>query len=105
LWDGIAGLVVTLAYAAHALADQLGHMGSNLLAPFTRGRMPGLKWTRSMSPFTNFLAVWVSLAIVFWNLAAHADCPVGLDPLRYALVVGAIPVGLFAWIQRRSEQA
>lgn len=62
------GWVMGLGYALHILEDQLGWMGSNLFWPFTRHRVPGLRWMRSVDPWPNFAAVWLSLVLILWNL-------------------------------------
>lgn len=104
LWDAVAGLVVFAAYAAHILADQLGFLGSNLFAPFTRRRSAGLKLMHAVSPLPNFLAVWLSVLLVMWNLAAATTGGIaGWNPLRYLLLAGVLPAGLFWFLQRRAE--
>ena len=94
----------TAACAAHILADQLGYMGSNLFAPFTKRRTGGLRLTRAMWPFPNFLCVWISCVVVFWNL--HHAMPGNFDPLNpmcvLALWIG-IPCLVFLYLQRRAN--
>jgi membrane-bound metal-dependent hydrolase YbcI (DUF457 family) len=69
-WDtGLwAGVVAGLGFAGHVLEDQLGYMGSNLLWPLTKKRSPGLKLVHSGDAIPNFLTVWVSVALILFNL-------------------------------------
>jgi len=88
--------VVSGAYAIHILEDQLGFMGSNLLAPFTKRRMKGLHWMRSGDTLPNFGTVWFCCLLIFWN--AYRAMP---DPLfhfgffRLMLYGGVFPLGIF----------
>jgi membrane-bound metal-dependent hydrolase YbcI (DUF457 family) len=104
VWNAAAGMVIFAAYVAHIFADQLGYMGSNLFAPFTKRRTGGLRLTRAMWPFPNFLCVWISCVVVFWNL--HHSMPGNFDPLNpirvLALWIG-IPSLVFAYLQRRAN--
>jgi hypothetical protein len=79
LLGATAGLVAGGALLAHVLADQLGHMGSSLLYPWSRRRIEGLKWAHSGDAFSNIAAVWLSCLLVFWNL--YRATP-GLEPLH-----------------------
>lgn len=97
----LAGCVAAAAYAAHIAGDQLGFLGSNLWAPFSRQRSRGLKLTHSGAPLPNFLTVWLSVLLIFWNLAHDTTAGVaGLNPLRYLLVAAGLPIGLFAMLNR-----
>jgi len=69
------GGLVGLGYALHILEDQLGWMGSNLFWPFTRHRMRGLRWMRSVDPWPNFAVVWLSLVLILWNLDRFSASP------------------------------
>lgn len=66
------GAVVGFAFAAHALEDQLGHMGCNLFWPLTRRRQPGLGLLHATDPAPNFLTVWTALVVILINLARFA---------------------------------
>ncbi|MCX7855685.1 MAG: metal-dependent hydrolase [Anaerolineae bacterium] len=90
LW---AGLVTTLGFAGHILEDQLGFMGSNLLAPFTRGRMPGLRLLRSGDAIPNFLTVWLALTLILFNLDRFSASP-RLDPLYYLPLAVGLPLAV-----------
>lgn len=106
LWDGIAGMIVFAAYAAHILADQLGHLGSNLFAPFTKRRTGGMRLTHAMWPFPNFISVWASCVLIFWNLFRQS--PAGgelLNPIRVLMVWILIPTLVFVFLQHKSKAA
>ncbi len=91
------GWVMGLGYALHILEDQLGWMGSNLFWPFTRRRIPGLRWMRSVDPWPNFAVVWLSLVLILWNLDRFSASP--LLPAWFPLL--ALPVPWFLWLARR----
>lgn len=74
-----AGAIAGLAYAVHIAEDQLGFLGSNLFFPFTRRRIPGLKWIHSGEAVPNFLAVWTMLTIILFNLDRFSARPL-IDP-------------------------
>lgn len=97
----LAGLVILLGVGTHILADQLGFMGSNLFWPFTRRRMPGAMHIRSTAALPNFLAVWGSCLLVFWNLSTHTpgvDLPI--PALRLLLPGLGIPIAVAAILRR-----
>jgi len=101
-WLGpAAGLIGGGAYALHALADQCGHMGSNLFFPFTRRRSPGLQWVRSGSTLANLGVVWIACLVIYWNLAraGQADRAPGLPGLL--VLFGFLPLAAAAWCRRR----
>jgi membrane-bound metal-dependent hydrolase YbcI (DUF457 family) len=106
-----AGLVVAAGMAAHILEDQLGYLGSNLFWPITRERSNGLKLIHSGDAIPNFLAVWIALQLIFFNLDRFSAAPqnraVMLEPVSFfALAVGAPLIALLAiyvWQKRRSH--
>jgi membrane-bound metal-dependent hydrolase YbcI (DUF457 family) len=106
-----AGLVVAAGMAAHILEDQLGYLGSNLFWPITRERSNGLKLIHSGDAIPNFLAVWIALQLIFFNLDRFSAAPqnraVMLEPVSFfALAVGAPLIALLAiytWQKRRSR--
>ncbi len=102
LW---AGLVAGLGVAGHVLEDQLGLMGSNLFYPFTRERIPGLALLRSGDAIPNFLTVWLSVAMILFNLDRFSASP-RLDPGVFLLLAVALPLvvlgGLYG-LQRQRE--
>jgi membrane-bound metal-dependent hydrolase YbcI (DUF457 family) len=96
----VYGLVMALAALAHILEDQMGYMGSNLLFPFTRGRMMGWKLFRSGDAIPNFLTVWISLTLILLNLDRFSAAPL-IPVVPYLLLVIILPclllLGLWAW--------
>lgn len=101
LRDGVAGAVAGGAWAAHALADQLGFLGSCLLYPLSKRRWQGLKWAHSGATLPNLAAVWLSCAVIFWNLYAASGVPIrGMNPLGYAFYAVGLPVALMLVVRR-----
>jgi membrane-bound metal-dependent hydrolase YbcI (DUF457 family) len=108
LWFGPGyGLVMTLAVLAHIVADQMGYMGSNLLFPLTRQRIPGWKWFHSGEAIPNFLTVWVSLAVILLNLDRISAEPL-ISPWPYLLMALVLPclslIGWWAWAKRPARR-
>ncbi len=104
LW---AGLVAGLGFAGHILEDQLGFMGSNLLYPFTRERVIGLRLLRSGDGIPNFLTVWTAVALMIFNLDRFSAAP-RLDPPLFLLLAVAFPLlvlGGIYWLQQRRRAA
>jgi hypothetical protein len=86
-------------------------MGSNLLFPLTRRRRMGLKLLRSGDAVPNFLAVWLSLAVILLNLDRFSEAPV-IPVVPYLLTVVFAPCLLFVglglwgrWQARRQASA
>lgn len=106
-----AGLVVAVGMAAHIVEDQLGFLGSNLFWPITKERSSGLKLIHSGDAIPNFLAVWLALQVIFFNLdrfsAATQNRAVMLEPISFfALAVGGPLIGLsavYVWQKRRAR--
>jgi len=97
LWGWQAGVVIPLAFAAHVLEDQLGHMGSNLFWPITRKRFGGMKKMHATDPLPNFATCWTCLLLTFWNLYYYMPEPVWSFGFFHLLLYGAVlPLGLFA---------
>lgn len=97
-----AGLVAGLGFAGHVLEDQLGYMGSNLLWPFTKKRVPGLKMIHSGDAIPNFLTVWISVAAILFNLDRFSAEP-RLDPwwfLGLAVALPAVVLGAVYFAQK-----
>jgi len=61
-------VTIAACYGVHVVEDQLGHMGSNLFYPITKLRTPGLHWMHSGDGLPNFLTVWISCLLIFWNV-------------------------------------
>ncbi len=91
-----------VGWLTHVLEDQLGHMGSNLFFPFTRERTRGMKLMRSGDAIPNFFFVWLSVALIFFNLNRFAEEP-PIDPsfvsgfLPYIALSFVLPFGLM-WL-------
>lgn len=64
-----AGVISCGAYSIHILEDQLGFMGSNLFFPFSSRRTAGMRYIHSGNSAANFLTVWLSCLLIFWNLS------------------------------------
>jgi membrane-bound metal-dependent hydrolase YbcI (DUF457 family) len=93
-WRALA--VTVLGFAGHLLEDQLGFMGSNLFAPFTRKRSKGLHIMRSGDAFPNFLTVWMCMTLIFWNLyRAMPDPAFEFNFMQLILYSCIIPIGIF----------
>lgn len=56
-----------IGYCLHIFEDQLGFMGSVLLPPITKKRIPGLMLGESGSALMNFSTAWLMLALMGWN--------------------------------------
>jgi membrane-bound metal-dependent hydrolase YbcI (DUF457 family) len=97
-----AGLVTGLGFAGHVLEDQLGYMGSNLLWPFTKRRVSGLKMLHSGDAIPNFLTVWTAVAVILFNLDRFSPQP-RLDPwwfLGLAAVLPVVVLGTVYFVQK-----
>lgn len=102
----LAGVVACLAAAAHVLLDQFGHMGSNVFAPFRKGRCAGLGIVHSADAFPNFATVWLACMLIFWNLARTTGGEDGFISLPKLLFYGAlIPLALFRLALGRERDA
>ena len=86
----LAGAVAALGYAVHIVEDQLGAMGSNLLWPLARVRVPGLGLFHSGDATPNFITVWTACALTLFNLDRFSDTP-RLPPIPYLLGAIALP--------------
>lgn len=84
------GLVYLLGAGSHILEDQLGHMGSSLFFPLVRSRIGGLQLLHSGDTLPNALAVWLGLALIFFNLDRFSPSPV-LVPWRYLALAVVAP--------------
>ena len=105
-WDAVAGMIVFAAYGAHILADQLGHLGSNLFAPFTKRRTGGLRLTHAMWPFPNFISVWLSCVVIFWNLYRQSPAATEiLNPIHVVMTWLMIPTLVFTYLQHKAKAA
>lgn len=97
-WQG--AVVVGGAYVLHILQDQLGYMGSSLLAPFSRRRFSGAGWMHSGDGWPNGLTVWLMLHLILWNCARSSEVEYGLG---LALIAALVPLCV-VWIWRVSRR-
>jgi hypothetical protein len=108
LLEPAAGLAAAAGFTVHILEDQLGYMGSNLFAPFSRRRTDGLKLLHSGDPIPNLVTVWVSLALLLLNLDRAQPAPL-LAQGPYLGFGAALPAvalcGLYAWRRWRAHAA
>ena len=107
-WTWQAGVVIFGAYVVHIIEDQMGHMGSNLLFPFTKKRAPGLKIMRSGDAFPNFGCVWLCCLLIFSNLyAAIPELLYRFSFIRLILYAMVIPFAIFGvvrWFLVRADK-
>ncbi len=90
--------VFFVGFSSHILADQFGHMGSNLFWPFTKKRVEGFKITESADPYANFGLFWTSLVILFWRMNMSIEPrPIEL-PWTYTLMGIEISLFLVAYL-------
>ena len=89
----LAGLAYALGSLTHILEDQLGHMGTNLLYPFTRRRTAGLGLFHSGDPLPNLFAVWLSAVLLLMNVDRFSPVPL-FEPWRWLLAGLVIPWSL-----------
>ncbi len=87
-----AALIGWCAHASHAMLDQLGYMGSNLLWPLSQKRFPGLKLQHAASAFWNLAAVWTAVALIFMNLHSHTPALSSLPPVGYLVTTIILPL-------------
>jgi hypothetical protein len=106
VWGVTAGTVAALAWAAHVLEDQLGHMGSALWFPFATRRSRGAGLMHAVEPLPNLAVVWAACVVMFWNLwrqGAYAVSAPGLVPW---LLAASVPLVAAVVLRRfRARQA
>jgi membrane-bound metal-dependent hydrolase YbcI (DUF457 family) len=86
----LLGWAAGLGYAVHVLEDQLGYLGSNLFWPLTRTRSEGLRLLHSGDAIPNFITVWLSLALLLFQLDRAQPVPL-LAELPYLLFAVVLP--------------
>ena len=96
----LAGIVIFAAWSAHALGDQLGFMGSNLLFPFTRQRLPGWQRIHSDNSSANAVFTWCALVLIFWNLYRVAPLTRHFNILQVALFGAVLPITAIRVLRR-----
>lgn len=98
IWGWQAGLIIALAFGAHVMEDQLGHLGSALFWPLKKERYKGIGRMHATDALPNFLTVWLCALLIFWNAYRVAPDPVYYLNLVQLLLYGAIlPLGVF-WL-------
>ena len=109
-WAAAWQCFVTIAacYGVHVVEDQLGHMGSNIFYPLTKLRTPGLHWMHSGDGLPNFLAVWISCLLIFWNLYRSQPAMTYhfgfLHLMMVALVLPGLAFGALRWLLNRGRR-
>ncbi len=108
-WSAAWQCFVTIAacYGVHVVEDQLGHMGSNIFYPLTKLRTPGLQWMHSGDGMPNFLAVWISCLLIFWNLYRGQPAMTYHFSFVHLMMVGLVIPGLvfgaLRWLLNRGQ--
>ncbi|QHI67925.1 metal-dependent hydrolase [Tichowtungia aerotolerans] len=96
IWTWKAGVVIAGAYMVHVIEDQMGHMGSNILFPFTKKRLPGFKMMHSGDAFPNFVGVWFCCLLIFWNIYMAVENPLyHFGFIRLMMYAMVIPFAVF----------
>lgn len=109
-WTAAWQCFVTIAacYGVHVVEDQLGHMGSNIFYPLTKLRTPGLHWMHSGDGLPNFLAVWISCLLIFWNLYRGQPAMTYHFSFVHLMMVGLLVPGLvfgaIRWVLTRGQK-
>ncbi|MEM4717744.1 MAG: metal-dependent hydrolase [Desulfurococcaceae archaeon] len=95
-------LASMLGYWMHVIEDQLGFMGSELLPPLTKRRIPGLMLGPRMYGAMNFAAAWFMIAVIVWNINRYLPVitpglksPIPLAEPIPLLIVGSPSIALF----------
>jgi hypothetical protein len=98
------GMLLGIGAGSHIVADQLGHMGSNLWWPVTRQRTRGSGLFHSGDVLPNLLTVALGVLVVARNLDRGSAHPVlrllaGLGAV--VALMWAILAGICRWQRRR----
>jgi membrane-bound metal-dependent hydrolase YbcI (DUF457 family) len=105
-WTWQASVVIFFAYVIHVIEDQMGHMGSNLLFPFTKKRTPGLKIMHSGDAFPNFAGVWLCCLLIFWNVYKAIPNPLyHFSFMRFMMTAMIVPFAIFGAVRRLLTRA
>ncbi len=95
-----AGIVAALGYTVHVLEDQLGYMGSALLAPVFRARSSGVGLLHSGDAIPNVVTVWLSLSLLLLNMDRVRTMPlISVGP--YLAFVVVFPCAILAAVYAR----
>jgi membrane-bound metal-dependent hydrolase YbcI (DUF457 family) len=97
-WQGL--ITIAACYGVHVVEDQLGHMGSNIFYPITKMRTPGLHWMHSGDGLPNFLTVWGSCLLIFWNLYRGQPNMTYEFGFLHLMMVGLVVPGFVFWLVR-----
>ena len=109
-WAAAWQCFVTIAacYGVHVVEDQLGHMGSNIFYPLTKLRTPGLHWMHSGDGLPNFLTVWISCLLIFWNLYRGQPAMTYhfgfVHLMMVGLVIPGLAFGALRWLLNRGTK-
>ncbi|MEM0355955.1 MAG: metal-dependent hydrolase [Desulfurococcaceae archaeon] len=91
------GLASMLGQWMHVIEDQLGYMGSNLFAPFTKKRIKGLMLGRASSGWLNLAITYTMFVLMAWNFTRFVPAiakSIGLNDPNFVLIYGLIPAVL-----------
>jgi hypothetical protein len=106
LFSPLAAAAVFVGFGVHILQDQFGYLGSQLLAPVSPRRFSGLGYMHALDTWPNVGAVWISLMILYWNLALSADLsPCHGNLLRYVFQGAGLPACLVWLLVKRPFSA
>lgn len=91
-----------LGYWMHVIEDQLGFMGSVLLPPVTKRRVPGLMLGPRIYGAINFATAWLMISLVIWNINRHLPLisdgvqrPIHLPDLELLLLLALPSIAIF----------
>ncbi len=98
-WQGF--VTIAACYGIHVIEDQMGHMGSNLFYPFSKNRTPGLHWMHSGDGLPNFLTVWISCILIFWNLYRGQPAMTVHFSFFHLVMVALVVPGFIFWALRK----
>ena len=100
-----AGIVAFLGYAVHVMEDQLGYMGSALLAPLSFKRTNGAGWLHSGDAIPNIVTVWLSLSLLLLNMDRVRQTPaISVGPyLGFAVILPCV-ILITVYARRRWHQ-
>ncbi len=100
-------VTIAACYGVHVVEDQLGHMGSNIFYPLTKNRTPGLHWMHSGDGLPNFLTVWISCLLIFWNLYRGQPAMTYHFSFVHLMMVGLVipgfAFGALRWLLTRGQ--
>lgn len=96
-------LASMLGYWMHVVEDQMGFMGSILLPPITKKRVPGLMLGPRIYGAMNFAAAWLMISLMVWNLNRYIPLisdgvprPIQIPDPELILLLASPSIALFA---------